>query len=341
VQRHASGAGPSDTAVHDAAARGVATPSSQLPYADQIQRLFGRHDISSVKAHTGSDAAATAKAMGADAYATGDHVVLGDSSNLHTAAHEAAHVIQQRGSVQLKGGVGEVGDPYERHADAVADAVVQGKSAEPLLDRFAATSGGAGGTGAAVQQVREIDTGGKVFTQDDAAQKRLLYGRIVQNLHSKLAAASNTPQAAALQAQIQKLNDALAKYDLAPNTEAFVSVRPEQTPAQPHELHIDLEFGDYRVGHDVADGEYQFVILVANPTRVLMTKGGGHQSIAGDSPVYYAGTAYFAIGELTRWNNDTGHYRTDVAHAHQAAAPTAGGLPYLPMTRFVAFTLPA
>jgi len=48
-------------------------------------------------------------------------------------AHEAAHVIQQRGGVQLKGGVGEAGDAYERQADEVADRVVQGESAEELL----------------------------------------------------------------------------------------------------------------------------------------------------------------------------------------------------------------
>jgi hypothetical protein len=44
-------------------------------------------------------------------------------------------VVQQRAGVSLKGGVGEEGDPYERHADAVADAVVSGRSAEALLDQ--------------------------------------------------------------------------------------------------------------------------------------------------------------------------------------------------------------
>ena len=75
--------------------------------------------------------------MGANAYATGDHVVLGRGADLHTVAHEAAHVVQQRGGVQLKGGVGAVGDAYERHADAAADRVVAGQSAEDLLDQGA------------------------------------------------------------------------------------------------------------------------------------------------------------------------------------------------------------
>jgi hypothetical protein len=127
--------------VHAAALRGTATAATQLPHLEAIQRSFGRHDVSGVKAHTGMEAAASASAMGAQAYATGDHVVLGNTTELHTVAHEAAHVVQQRGGVQLKGGVGAVGDVYERHADEVADAVVQGKSAEALLDPYAGGSG--------------------------------------------------------------------------------------------------------------------------------------------------------------------------------------------------------
>jgi Domain of unknown function (DUF4157) len=130
----AEGAG----AVHAAAAHGVATPSGPLPHGETIQRAFGRHDISSIQAHTGAEAATSASAMGADAYATGDHVVLGRGTDLHTVAHEAAHVVQQRGGVQLKGGVGAAGDTYERHADAVADRVVAGQSAADLLDGAAA-----------------------------------------------------------------------------------------------------------------------------------------------------------------------------------------------------------
>jgi hypothetical protein len=155
VQRKAADVEPDTTAVHASAQRGIATSASPLPHAERIQQLFGRHDISGVKAHTGPDAAASASAMGAEAYATDNHVVLGGGTDLHTVAHEAAHVVQQRGGVQLKAGVGEVGDRYERHADAVADAVVQGKSAEGLLDAMA----GGGGAGAGVQ--RKGGKGGK------------------------------------------------------------------------------------------------------------------------------------------------------------------------------------
>ncbi len=66
------------------------------------------------RGHTGSGATEAINEMGADAYATGNHVVLGNEADLFTVAHEAAHVVQQRSGVHLKGGVGEDGDPYER-----------------------------------------------------------------------------------------------------------------------------------------------------------------------------------------------------------------------------------
>ena len=137
VQRKAASAEPDTAAIHATAQRGIAAAPSPLPHAETIQRAFGRHDISRIQAHAGADAAASAAEMGARAYATGNHVVLGSATDLHTVAHEAAHVVQQAGTVQLTGGVGQPGDRYEQHADAVADRVVAGGSAEALLDEFA------------------------------------------------------------------------------------------------------------------------------------------------------------------------------------------------------------
>lgn len=125
------------------AAQGVASGGSALPHGDVIQRSFGRHDVSGVSAHVGGEAASASAALGAEAYATGDRVAFSSSPSLHLAAHEAAHVVQQRAGVSLKGGVGQAGDAYERHADAVADAVVAGTSAEALLDD---ARGGGGAT---------------------------------------------------------------------------------------------------------------------------------------------------------------------------------------------------
>ncbi|HEY0193650.1 MAG TPA: DUF4157 domain-containing protein [Kofleriaceae bacterium] len=147
----------SDAAVHASAQDGIATPSSSLPHADAIQRSFGSHDISGIQAHAGPEAAASAGAMGAQAYATGNHVVLGGATDLHTVAHEAAHVVQQRAGVQLKGGVGAAGDAHEQHADEVANRVVRGESAEDLLAPYAGGGGKAGGGAGPVQMVRESE----------------------------------------------------------------------------------------------------------------------------------------------------------------------------------------
>ncbi len=154
VQRKAdeAGAGSSPATVHSAAAHGVSGSSHTLPHAGEIQRLFGRHDVSGIHAHTDAAATAGAQTMGAQAFAVGDHVAFATMPDLHTAAHEAAHVVQQRGGVQLKGGVGEAGDAHERHADRVADCVVAGRSAQGLLDEYADRSSATGGDASAVQR---------------------------------------------------------------------------------------------------------------------------------------------------------------------------------------------
>jgi len=137
VQLRASGApGTSDPAA--VARQGTAGGSSALPHLDQIQASFGSaHDLGGVRAQVGGAATAACDALGATAYAHDGAVGFAGAPDLHTAAHEAAHVVQQRGGVHLKGAVSEVGDAYEQHADAVADRVVRGESAAPLLAGFA------------------------------------------------------------------------------------------------------------------------------------------------------------------------------------------------------------
>lgn len=104
-----------------------------MPFAADIQRSFGEHDISHIEAYSDASAMAGTKAMGAGAFASGNKIVLGDKQDKHTVAHEVAHVMQQRAGVQLLGGVGAAGDDYERNADAIADRVVAGQSAVDLL----------------------------------------------------------------------------------------------------------------------------------------------------------------------------------------------------------------
>jgi hypothetical protein len=128
-------------AVRDTAKAGVAGGGGAMPFGDAIQRSFGHHDVSGVRAHTDSAAKSANESMGSQGFAHGNQIAFRGQPDLHTAAHEAAHVVQQRSGVHLKGGVGEAGDRHERHADQVADLVVAGKSAQPLLDRYAPAGG--------------------------------------------------------------------------------------------------------------------------------------------------------------------------------------------------------
>ena len=137
--------------IHATAQRGVSGSGSRLPHEATIQRAFGRHDLGGVQAHVGGEAATASRALGAEAFAHGNSIAFKGQPDLHTAAHEAAHVIQQRGGGVPAGMDNGPGDPLEQHADRVADAVVSGGSAEALLDPMA---GGTGGTPeAAVQRI--------------------------------------------------------------------------------------------------------------------------------------------------------------------------------------------
>ncbi len=135
------------TDLHQAAADGVAGAGAALPFHDQLSRAFGL-DLSDVTAHVGGAAAEACDALGAEAYATGASVAFRAAPDLHTAAHEAAHVVQQRAGLDLPGGLGAAGDVHERHADAVADRVVAGASAADLLAAYVP----AGGPATAVQR---------------------------------------------------------------------------------------------------------------------------------------------------------------------------------------------
>jgi hypothetical protein len=169
--------GAVNAGIHDLAAMGVASGGGPLPHLAAIQRSFGHHDVTGVSAHIGGAAARASGAIGAHAYAVGNSVAFGASPDLHLAAHEAAHVVQQRGGVRLSGGVGRAGDVYEQHADAVADLVVRGASAESLLDHYA-HRGSAGGpaiqrnaTAHELEQVADVgETESRAEMADDDAR---------------------------------------------------------------------------------------------------------------------------------------------------------------------------
>ena len=170
-----------EASVHEAAERGKSSPASEMPHMEKIQRAFGQHDVSDIQAHTGES---SANEMGAEAYATGNHVMFGSTApDLHTAAHEAAHVVQQSRGVNLAGGVGQVGDAHERNADAVADRVVAGESAVDLL-------GGESG-GAVKAEGHEVQRKPHKEEEKEATPEQKKEGHELSDIRSRAAVSSS------------------------------------------------------------------------------------------------------------------------------------------------------
>ena len=118
-----------------------------------MEPRFGR-DFSSVRLHTDTLAADSARSVNARAYTVGNHIVFGNDfyntssrDGRRLIAHELTHTIQQRGlastAPQAQGiRVSEPGDHFEREADAVAERVSLGEKLQS--DNFT-QAGPAGG----------------------------------------------------------------------------------------------------------------------------------------------------------------------------------------------------
>ena len=133
MKRQASNLGGAITARKDdevraLAAQGVQGNGAALPHRERFEAALPGVDLSSVRLHVGGQAGQSATGMGAEAYASGEDIAFQSQPDLHTLAHEVAHVVQQRHGVALSGGVGAQGDSYEQQADAFADALVAGRS---------------------------------------------------------------------------------------------------------------------------------------------------------------------------------------------------------------------
>ena len=125
------------TEKHRIAQRGFSDTPGPLPYLDTIQRAFGHHAVKDIRSFIGGAASSSSDSLDASAYCVGDRIAFDRPPDLYTAAHEAAHVVQQRSDLTLSGGVGHREDSHEEHADKVANAVVHGQSAESLLSEYA------------------------------------------------------------------------------------------------------------------------------------------------------------------------------------------------------------
>ncbi|MFD4942604.1 DUF4157 domain-containing protein [Streptomyces sp. NPDC058409] len=120
------------SAVHEVL-RTRGRPLDKATRTDMETRLDA--DFSDVRIHNDSTAKASAAEIGARAYTSGNHIVLGDGGGTkHTLAHELTHVIQQRqGTVTgTDNGAGlKVSDPsdrFEREAEANATRLMSAPS---------------------------------------------------------------------------------------------------------------------------------------------------------------------------------------------------------------------
>lgn len=118
-------------------ARGLRGSGSPLPHLQQLQESFGPYDLSSLQLHRGEGARDAADALSARAFTHGEHIVAPQDLSLRDTAHEVAHAIQQRQPGLVPERISAPSDAGERHADAVADRVVQGRSAVDLLSAVA------------------------------------------------------------------------------------------------------------------------------------------------------------------------------------------------------------
>lgn len=142
LQRRANTADPHTGVSHDVE-QVLRSPGSALDAQQHafFSRGFGR-DLSSVRLHSDTHAAASARSMSAQAYAVGQHIVFGagqyrpdTASGRELLAHELAHVVQQGGSAAASGPltVGRADSPAEADADRMAGAVLAGGTARPGL----------------------------------------------------------------------------------------------------------------------------------------------------------------------------------------------------------------
>nr|WP_265296185.1 DUF4157 domain-containing protein [Streptomyces sp. SHP 1-2] len=135
------------SAVH-AVLRTPGRPLDDTTRADMEARLGA--DFSDVRVHDDGAARASAAEVGARAYTSGNHVVLGDGGgDRHTLAHELTHVVQQRsgpvaGAVDASGlKVSDPSDRFEREAEATAARVMRAAPTAAGAPRRAADRGAA------------------------------------------------------------------------------------------------------------------------------------------------------------------------------------------------------
>ncbi|WP_412126860.1 DUF4157 domain-containing protein [Streptomyces zaomyceticus] len=159
---HAQGGPP---AVQRSAVHGVLRTSGR-PLDDgtrtDMESRFGGADFSDVRVHDDGAARASAAEIGARAYTSGSHIVLGGGGgDRHTLAHELTHVVQQRqgpvsGTDHGNGlQVSDPSDRFEREAEANATRVLSGSA--PVHETVGATAPVHGSDAPSVQRAERSD----------------------------------------------------------------------------------------------------------------------------------------------------------------------------------------
>ncbi|MFI7287035.1 DUF4157 domain-containing protein [Streptomyces anulatus] len=158
VQRRADATVQRRSAVHDVLRTG-GRGLGGAERADMEARLGA--DFSDVRVHTDAAAKASAAEVGARAYTSGNHIVIGDGGgDRHTLAHELTHVIQQRqgpvaGTDNGSGlRVSDPSDRFEREAEANAARVMSGP--RPQTDIARSVDHGASAGDGAVQRALDV-----------------------------------------------------------------------------------------------------------------------------------------------------------------------------------------
>ncbi|MEU1148088.1 DUF4157 domain-containing protein [Streptomyces sp. NPDC005901] len=175
------------SAVHQVL-RAPGRPLDEATRADMESRLGA--DFSDVRIHHDTAARSSAAEVGARAYTSGSHVVVGEGgADRHTLAHELVHVIQQRrGPVAgTDTGTGlKVSDPadrFEREAESTARRALAGHTAHTRAGAAGPVAETAAGTGepAAVQRIVKV-TPGMYMRGMEATEQTLTAGQFMRYL---------------------------------------------------------------------------------------------------------------------------------------------------------------
>jgi len=154
------------------------------PVRTEMEARLGA-DFAGVRIHDDAVAQRSATKLGARAYTSGNHVVIGQNgADKHTLAHELTHVIQQRqgpvaGADRGDGTrVSDPGDRFERAAEANAHAVMSGAVVQreartgphpSAANARTPTGAPRDATSATIQ--RSISIGSEVLGWEEAGQK--------------------------------------------------------------------------------------------------------------------------------------------------------------------------